>query len=33
LDDAAGKVQLHDRFPRLYALPVPCLPFGVLPAV
>jgi len=33
LDDAAGKVQLHERFPSLYALPVPCLPFGVLPAV
>ncbi len=33
LDAAAGKPQLHDRFPRLYAVPVPCLPFGVLPGL
>jgi len=33
LDAAAGKVQVHDRFPRLYAVPVPCLPFGVLPGI
>jgi hypothetical protein len=31
LDAAAGKPQLHAQFPRLYALPVPCLPLG-LPA-
>jgi len=28
LDAAAGKPQLHERFPSLYAVPVPCLPFG-----
>jgi len=28
LDAAAGKPQLHQRFPRLYALPVIDLPFG-----
>jgi len=31
LDAAAGRPQVHRQFPRLYALPVPCLPFG-LPA-
>jgi hypothetical protein len=33
LDAAADKPQLHDRFPSLYAVPVPCLPFGALPGV
>jgi len=30
LDRAAGKVELHKRFPRLYPLPVSCLPFGAV---
>ncbi len=33
LDAAAAKPQFHDRFPRLYALPVPCLPFGAMSGV
>jgi hypothetical protein len=31
LDAAAGKSQFHDRFPRLYPVPVVDLPFGALP--
>jgi hypothetical protein len=30
LDAAAGRSQVHELFPRLYALPVPCLPFGMV---
>jgi hypothetical protein len=33
LDAARGKPQVHTQFPRLYALPVPDLPFGVLPSI
>ena len=31
LDAARGKSQFHDRFPRLYPVPVVDLPFGALP--
>ncbi len=33
LDAAAGKPQIHDRFARMYAVPVVCLPLGALPAI
>jgi hypothetical protein len=31
LDAAAGKPQLHERFPTMFAAPVLCLPFGAVP--
>ena len=33
LDAASGKSQVHSQFPRLYALPIPDLPFGALPPI